>query len=231
MPDYVIDSLEGLDPAVASLYTEKDGKFIATGITGVAQKSVVDEFRNNNIELKNTLKTFEGINPKEVATLKQENDEMKIRLDKEVLDEDQIDEIVKGRVATIVGEHETVVQTLNEQLNESTGFVQELVLTSAVQAAAAANGVEETAIDDVTLRASRVFKVEGKEPVAYNGDEKLYDATGSEGLSVNDWVKGLKESAPHLFKPSQDTGMRGGGRPGSPGSGQMSSLQKIAGGL
>lgn len=229
---FQMDNMEGVGEEIAALYTEKEGKFMLTGIEGISPKSKVDEFRNSNIELTNQLKGFEGIDPAKYATMTTEIDELKIRLDKTDLDEEQIEKIVAGRVKKMSDDfvesetgYKTTISTQSERINT-------LVLDGTAREAAVANGIAETAVDDVIGRVRQTYTVgENGSPIGTDGEGKtLYDSTGQEILSINDYVKGLTKTAPHLFQESVRSNIPNRlNFKGDPS--KMTAMQKISGGL
>ena len=200
---YEMSSLDGVSEDVAKLYTENNGKYLLTGIKGVSPKSKVDEFRNTNIELTNKLKTFEGIDPASVKAMTSEIDELKIRLEKTDLDEEQIDKIVQQRVETLKADLEAVNASVTAERDGLASQVNKLVLDGQTNAAAVEHGVADTALDDVINRVRSTFTVEGNKAIAKDSEGNvIYDATGTKEISVGEWVKGLTKTAPHLFKAS-----------------------------
>jgi hypothetical protein len=65
---FVVDSLDGLPPAVREHYVEKDGKFCLSYEGEHPDTTRVAEFRANNIKLTKDLARFEGIDPDKVKT-------------------------------------------------------------------------------------------------------------------------------------------------------------------
>ena len=90
------------------------------------------------------------------------------------------------------------------------------------------NGVVDTGMEDILLRSKTVFSLkDGKAvPIDASGNT-IYGHGTSEPMSVNEWVKGQMEVAPHLFKPSEGAGSSHKSRLNSTGAQTMSSIEKL----
>ena len=61
---FIVDTLEGVDQTVASLYEkQEDGKF-RLNVEGAVPREKLDEFRNTNIELLKKVDAFKGVDVK-----------------------------------------------------------------------------------------------------------------------------------------------------------------------
>jgi hypothetical protein len=234
----MLDSLEGLDDAVKDLYSKHtDGKFYLD-VEGAVSKSKVDEFRDNNVSLKQQI---------EEMTDKFGNvdlDKYTALMEKEALDDgkkritmEKVDEIVAERTRAMKAEHDNQLQALmgaNEGLN---GQLNGLLIDGAIRSAAAEAKVRGAAMEDVVLRAKQTFQVVDGKAVAHDADGKvIYGKDGSNPLSTSEWISGLKTTADHLFESSKGGGAGGGDQ--KPNSQQnvtdttgMSPLQKISAGM
>lgn len=227
----VVDTLDGLDASIQTLYSKgQDGKHYLN-VEGVVPADRLNEFRNNNIELKKALEKFEGIDPEKYRQIVDQENKRK---EKKLIDAGEVDKVVEERVKSMRTEYDTKLsegQKTNEALSTKLSAV---LIDSAVKSAAVATGVIPTAVDDVVLRAKSTFQVKNGDVVAVdNKGNVVYGRDGTTPLSIDEWVKDLKKTAPHLFE-----GMRGGGAPGNrggpggtPDSSKMSATQKIAAGL
>ena len=102
------------------------------------------------------------------------------------------------------------------------------MIDNAVRDSASKSGVVDTGIDDVLLRSQSVFSLkEGKAvPHDQNGNV-IYGEGTSERMSVQEWVKGQMEIAPHLFKSSQGGDSKHGKNFSGGGSKDLTALQKL----
>lgn len=226
---FIIDRLEDVSEEVRKFYKKNaEGKY-QLDVDGVVAKERLDEFRENNISMKQQLDALKDIDPKryqELLALDQ-----KVR-EKQLIEAGKIDELVDGRVKAMREENSKVVKGLKEELSIATRQLETLLIDNAVKSAAIAAGVLPAAIDDVVLRAKNVFSLEKGLPVMKDAKgEIVYGEDGKNPMSVADWTKGLVKSAPHLFQGSQGSGATGG-KGGQPtGGGNMTAVQKIEAGL
>lgn len=224
--------LENVDAAVKALYTKgDDGNFYLTGVSGITAKEKVDEFRNNNITLMEKLKGYDGIDINKYHSLLQNEQNLNDKKTITVKDlEVKIKEGVEERVKTMRTEFETEKTALVEKTVVMGRQLESLLIDNSVNIAAVEHNVLKTALNDVVSRAKTVFKVEEGVAIGYDGNKKLYDASGTNPLSITTWVKQLNESAPHLFANS-NSGNLVDGDGVSINRDKMTSLQKIQSGL
>lgn len=84
----------------------------------------------------------------------------------------------------------------------------------------------ESGIPDVVLRANSIFKVEGDDLIARDSSGEII--TGKSGpMTIQEWVSGLKESAPHLFPGSSGAG-GSGGKGGQDGNAMSEKIEAAA---
>lgn len=223
-----LDSLEGLDQAFHGVYEKNaDGKYYLQ-VQGMVAKTVVDEFRTNNISLTNKLKEYEGFDPSDYKRLK----DLEKQFTGKEPDEAAIEKKLQERVATMKKEHETQLTALNESNKTMKSQLEVLVIDNAVRAAATKVGVRPEAVDDVLLRAKTVFKFEKGMAVPYDAKGNvIYGKTGTEHMTPEEWAGSLKTTASHLFPQSVGAGATGPGSRGSQDTSKMSATQKIAAGL
>lgn len=222
-----METLEGLTPEVAALYSEVDGKYFLD-VEGVVPKTKLDEFRNTNVELMKKLDQLKDIDPVEYRKLKAEFDKLKKASD----NKPDVDAVVAERVAAMreeLGAQLTELTNTNMTLKTQLGS---LLIDSAVKDAAVKHGALGVAMDDLLLRARSSFQVE--DGVAVMKDAKghtVYDKDGSTPMSVDSWIKGLKKTAVHLFVMPSGGGGKGGSGPGGVDMSKLTPTQKIKAGL
>lgn len=224
--------LESVNASIKALYTKgEDGDFYLTGITGITSKEKVDEFRTNNITLMEKLKLFDGVDISKYQTLLQNERNQNGKTTITVKDlEAKVKEGVEERVKAMRTEFDTEKTNLTTK-NELIGRqLESLLIDNSVNVAAVEHSVLKTAFGDVISRAKAIFKVEEGKAVGYDGDKKLYDASGTNPLSISTWVKQLGETAPHLFAGSNGGNLVDGSDVSIDKS-KMTALQKIQSGL
>lgn len=226
----IVDTTEGLDPAIATLYEKtEDGKF-RLNVEGAVPREKLDEFRNKNIELMKTVDNFKGV---DVAKYQQLLGIEKKLTDKELVEAGKVDEVVQSRIKTMQTEHGTIVEGLTGQLSLANRQLEGLLIDSSVRVKALEFGVMPTAVDDVMLRAKTIFKIVDGVAVPQQDGKTVYGKDGINPMGVDEWISNLSKTAPHLFGSTQ-----GGGAPGTRtqsrqqgGPANMTPTQKIAAGL
>lgn len=210
---FTVDSLDSVPEAVRSLYTESNGKFTLQ-VDGAVPKARLDEFRNNNLTLKQQLDEmsarFEGVDPDAFKELSAQAQKLK---EKKLIEAGKVDELIEARVQAMKADHDKTLKTLAGERDAAKTQLESLVIDGALRDAAMKSGVRPTAIDDVLLRGRQTFRLDGGKAVAFDGDKPLY-GKDSEPLGVSDWVAGLAERAPHLFEANTGGGAPKGGNQG-----------------
>lgn len=225
---YMVESIEGLEANIASLYEKtEDGKF-RLDVEGAVPREKLDEFRNTNIELLKKVDTFKGVDVQKYTKLL--DLEKKVN-ESQLVDAGKVDEAVQTRIASMKTEYDGTVNELKGKLDVSNRQLEGLLIDSAVRVKALESGVLPTAVDDVMLRAKMSFRIVDGRAVPHDSDSKpVYGKDGVNPMSVDEWITNLSKQAPHLFGSTQ-----GGGARGTPGGRQtaskMTSIQKIASGL
>jgi len=241
---FVLDIIDDLDEGIQKLYSKhSDGKYYLD-VDGAVAKTKVDEFRDNNISLKQELEKmtdkFGNIDLEKYQEL----------MDKAALDDgkkritmEKVDDIVAERTTKMKEEHQNQVNALTNNNTTLSGQLDSLLIDGAVRNAAVEAKVRPGALEDVVLRAKTTFKVVDGKAVAH--DDKgnvIYGKDGTNPLNPTEWLGGLKTSADHLFEQSKGGGAGGGdnrggdqNRGGSGGGDQdkssMTPLQKISAGM
>lgn len=215
---YEVDKLDDVDEAIRPLYTEQNGKYVL-GVEGVVSRSKLDEFRSNNVSLKEQLETLQGKYKDIDLDLYQQlsSEHQKIK-DKKLIDAGKIDELVEERVKelrkNLEGERENALN-----LHKSTrSRLETLLIDNEVSRFAVEAGCVETALDDIVMRARGTFRLDKDDnTVAMDGDKLIYGAD-SNPLTIKEWMGSLVKKAPHLFKQSSGGGSQGSGSGSGTGS-------------
>lgn len=183
MPLSVIhNSLDDIPENYRDLYTEQDGKFHLTGVTGIKTQLDIDRIqsglekeRNDHRETRDKLRPWTELGA-ELVDVQSKLDrfaelEVAASSQKEELDaklEELTEARVRSRLAPVERENRTVKNQLEEALAElgtlRTEKTQRIIKDRVVASAHKAN-VETDALDDVTLLASIVFDVTETEEV------------------------------------------------------------------
>ncbi|MBT7350189.1 hypothetical protein HN803_05355 [candidate division WWE3 bacterium] len=175
-------------------------------------KTKLDEFRSNNVTLlkkqEDLESKFNGIDVDAYNDMLKTSQALK---DKKLIDEGKIDELLEERTKAMRNEHNLALEGMNKTQSALNGKLETLLIDNAVRDSAAKAGVVDTALDDVVLRSQIVFSVKDGKAVPHDREGNVVFGDGtSDPMSVNEWVKGLTESAPHLFNPSTGGGSQHG---------------------
>lgn len=220
----IMDNLDGVDENIAALYTEKNGKFELTGISGIktaadvqrVQQALEHEKSNHNTT-REKLGVWGDMSHEEVMTKLDKFPELEAAAAGK-LDEAQIEEIVERRVAGTIKSQvaplERQIATLtrtNEELTTSNnGFIEKdnrRSIRDAVGAVLRDAKVIDHARDDALLQAERLFRV-GKDEVT---GQTLIAA--EDGTTPKDWILDIqaKNQKPHWWGPTVGGGADPGG--------------------
>lgn len=186
-----------------------------------ATKTVSDKLSAKNSELleelkaaKQNLKQFDGIDPEKTKQMLAafENDQ-----DLKDISEGKHEEVIKRRTEKIEANYKTSIESLQSELDSSKKnenhykekFESLSIDKTAIEFFTKHKGVS-SAVEDIALRARKVWRLEGDEIVARNEAGELI--TGADGqITMEEWIVGLKKTSPHLFPQSQGSGSKGSG--------------------
>lgn len=220
----ILDSLEGVETHFHSLYTERNGKYELTGIEGVKTQADIDRLqtaltkeRNDHKTLKDRFATFGDRKPEDIIAALDRIPELEAAA-KGNLDEAKLNEIVEGRIKSRLAPVERQAQTLQQQLSEANASLEMLrtkdslrIVTDAVRGAASKLKVVDSAVEDVTLLAERLFTIDETGAVVTKDNVGV-----TPGISADVWLTDMQAKRPHWWGPSQGGGA-GGNRGGVSG--------------
>jgi hypothetical protein len=232
---YRVDDLEKVPEAFRGLYTEKNegGKisFIAQ-VEGVSPKDVVDDFRTNNIALREQNEALLaesrkwqeiGAEPDVVKASMLQFQELKQKIEgKELIAAEGFQKAVETKVGTIkdalggrVSAMEKRALEAEAKAHQAQEELRNFRLDTEIQASAIDVGVRAKAMLDVRGRARLAgWTLDEKgTPILKDGNGIVVLGTDGYPLSLREWMSGpLYEEAEHVFDTS-----KGGGAPGSNG--------------
>ena len=213
---------EDKEEVVAESVTYSEEEF-----TGV--KAKLDEFRTNNVKLMKDMESlaskFEGI---DVDAYKEMSDKQEAMRSKKLIDAGKIDELLEEKTKQMREVH-------NKELNKTTEVNQslqeqlaKLVIDNAVRDASTKAGVVDTAMDDILLRSKAIFSLkDGKAVPTDASGNTIFGHGTSEPMTVNEWVNGQMDVAPHLFKTSSGGGSTHNNRVKGSTQQGLSSIEKL----
>lgn len=136
---------------------------------------------------------------KEEPETKSNTDELK-QLTKQIKQLEAIKKAQDTSIQEIKTELSTKLADYEAKLQQKSSAYNQVLLSSAVNEAAASLGVEPTALPAIKALASTVFKVENDALVAYDDTgSPLFSKDGEKSLSVKEWTSNLKGVMPQLF--------------------------------
>lgn len=204
------------------MYESKDGKFVliaeAMEVEGTVAKEKLDEFRANNIQLlkeRDELKAkYKDVDPEKYNQLSAEAQKAKEAADaateaaaKKAGEWDKLmaqrtkEEADKAKAdyQKQLDTEKVVNTTLRQQLEKLA--VEQAILS------AATGSVQDTAVEDLLLRAKTIFTLNAEgTPIAKGPDGQVLSAADGTPLTPRSWVEQMKVKAPHLFKGSSGGG-------------------------
>jgi len=229
MPDPVTDSASGgnetkidaNDPAIQSLINDA----VNTATSGLKSKNeeLLSEKKTAKQELDAVNEQLKGYDPKAVKSLL---DKMSTDEDTKLIAEGKIDEVISRRTEALTADYDSKLLAatdkngeLSQSLEEMNGRVKSLVVDRFVREAAAEHSMVPSAVEDAISRAGHVFKLnEELQPEARDkNDTIVIGKDGKTPLSVQEWIEGMKDNAPHWFPPQSGAGAHGGNQ-GASGS-------------
>jgi hypothetical protein len=225
---FTVAKLDEVPETVRSMY-KQEGTVYVLDVEGVVPKERIDEFRNNNIQLQQQLEKLKHIDPTKYAELIALDTQVK---EGELIKAGKLEEVVNLRVGEMKRTYETEKVTLSTQLSTANSQLALLLIDNTVKNAAIKNGVVDTDLDDLVLRARSTYTLDKGQPVPKNEKgEVIYGKDGTTPMSIDDWMTGLKKTAPHLFRGSSGSGANGGRNNGQVDMSKLTPSQKISMGI
>ena len=194
-----------------SLYVERDGAFVLDA-DGVVEKSKLDEFRQNNINLSNQLKKFEGIDPDAVRQLAADKQRLE---DEQRLKDGKFQEVLDARLKSAKADWDKQFSGVTAERDTLLGRLSAIQIDQAVVNEATKRGLRPTAIPDITSRARLTFKLVNGVPQIFEGDGQTARMGKDGPMTLAEWVDALVSDAPHLFEANAGGGAAGSGSGGA----------------
>ena len=168
----IYDSQDDIPEQHRDLFTERDGKFHLTGVEGMKTQADIDRLqsaltkeRGDHKVTRDKLALFNDLDPEEVHTQLDRLPELEAAAG-DKLDEAKIEELVEAKLRTKIApverERDKAIKERDEARGEAETAKAEIKqgkIRQAVTEAAIAGKVVDTALEDVTLIADRMFEV------------------------------------------------------------------------
>ena len=216
------DTKDAVPKGYEALYTEKDGKFVLTGVKGMKTQADIDTVQKNlkterdlHKETKAKLADFNklGKKPEELQETLDKFEELSVMADGKEIDDKKVNEIVEKRVAAklvpITRERDNLKGELAEAKTAAeklSGEIKDGKIDTALRKAAADMKVRPEALEDVVLLGKSIFDVDADGKILVKEGTKF-----TQGLEPGTWVSDMKKDRPHWWPVSQGGGANGGG--------------------
>lgn len=196
-----------------------------------AQEAKNKELLGETKKLKDSMKQWEGLDPKNIRNLMEKiNNDEELKL----ISEGKYEDVIKKRTERLSAEYKAQMKTLTDERDKyktdyekTSNQVRDLTIDNTIVTEFVAAKGSETAIKDVKQRAREVWRLEDGIPTPR--DDKNEIMQGKDGvMTQKEWVESLRISAPHLFPGSQGAGGAGnrGGGGGSDIDSKISAARK-----
>ena len=225
----IVDTLEGLDEHVASLYTQRGDKFeLGVEIPGIEGIKTFTDFsklsealrkeRTDHRAIRDRFAPLGELKVEDILSTLDRLPELEAAAAGTKIDDAKIETIVTGRLNAKLAPVERELLTARESLAQKdaviTSFQQKEVqrtIGDAVRTATSKVKVVDTAVEDVTLLAERIFTIDE------TGKVVAKDNVGcTPGISPEVWLNEMQSKRPHWWGPSAGGGA-GGNRGGAGG--------------
>jgi len=165
-------------------------------------------------KVREALKAYDGIDPVKTRELLSKFDNQE---EAALIAAGKIDEVISRRMEKARAAFEKQVadaKAVAESASTVANTFMERVLDNHVRAAAAAAGLQTSAIDDALLRARAIFSLnEDGDPVQLDKDDNVVlGKDGKTPFTPAEWLESMKEKAPHWFPASASGGGSGGSK-------------------
>ena len=229
----IVDTLEGLDEHVAALYTQRGDKFeLSVEIPGIEGIKSFTDFNRLNEALRKERADHKVIKDRfaplgerkveEILTIFDRLPELEAAAANNKVDETKIESLVSARLVAKLSPVERELTTAREALLQRDAKIQtyeqrelQRTIGDAVRGATSKMKVVDSAVEDVTLLAERIFTIDE------SGKVVAKDNVGcTPGIAPEVWLTEMQAKRPHWWGPSMGGGAPGnGGRPGGGGAG------------
>ena len=217
----ILNSLDGVDSSIASLYVEKDGIYIldVAPVNGfslenvVGLKSSLSKERENAKSAANQLKSFDGLDADDARNALTKLGEMN-----DWTPDDKVKELMEAREKQLFGKHSNEMTAVNGQLtNVTTQLENQLIRNAAIEAITAQKGNVELLLPHIEKQTRMEMNGDKFSAVVVddNGAPRVSMQTGSvANMSIPELVESMKAS--DSYSPAfAGSGAAGSGAAGS----------------
>ena len=197
--ELTVETLDGLDDSVKSLYKQTDeGYALDVNMTGEVERlrshvervigekhSIQEKYRDVDLEQWNQFKT-QTIQAQE-SKAKEEND---------------IESLVELRTKEMKTSFETTFQEKDQKISAMEQQLRVLTIDQELTRAASQSGVKSNALDDVLLHGRSLFSLDDGKVVAKDENGNVKYNSKSEPYSISEFVQDLVKNKPYLLEES-----------------------------
>jgi hypothetical protein len=207
-------------------YENRDGGWYLK-VKGVVQKEKLDEFRRNNDDLKEEVKTlkdklkpYDGVDVTKYHDLLGKEEDLR---DEELLRKKDVDQIKERALAAVKSEHERQIKAKDDlvaekenKITQLTGSLKKITIDKAILQEASKRGVMENATDFILAIAERAWDLnaEGK-PVVKGDDGKIRYGKNGDEMQPSEWLDELVSKHQYIVRGNTGSGAPAGASQGS----------------
>ena len=157
--------------------------------------------------LQQKVAAFDGLDPAQIREMMSrfENDE-----EARLIKDGKISEVVNARAAKAIEAAERKVAEATAAAAAAAQRAEKFsqkVLDDSLRAAAIKSGVHKHAVDDVLLSGRNIFRLDNDgNAIRMEGDNVVLGADGKTPFGPDEWMGGLKDTKPHWFPASANSG-------------------------
>jgi len=227
MLKHIYKTFEEIPEKYRDLYTEKNGQYELTGVSGIKTQADVDRVtealtkeKNDNKDLKKKLEPWKDLDPKETLEKLDKIPELEAKVGEHKDDDEKIEKIVSSRVTQATAPLQRdldKLKTENAELAESNGTLvkkrDERVVHDHIRSHASTAKVVPPALEDILSLSGNYFEIDT--------EGKVVTKTGAgvtPGVGADVFFSEMADKRPHWFPASQGTGAGGDKTPGGSGN-------------
>jgi hypothetical protein len=200
------------------LFTEQDGAWVLTGISGIKTQDDVDRLtdslrkeREDHGEVKKKLRKFNDLEPDDVFAKLDRITELEAAAANKI-DDTKLNEMVETRIKSRTAPLERQIKELTDDSVRLTGEVDtykgketKRTIHDQIRKAAVQAKLRDTAVDDALMIGENVFELDDR------GRAVTKDGVGiTPGLAPDVWFTENTKVRPHWWPESQGAGAKGG---------------------
>lgn len=213
--EYKVESLDGLDDSVQSLYVQVDDGYVLD-VQGAADPSEVERLRSHNSKLIGEKRALaEQYADVDIEMWNEFKQSARTAEEDRARQEQDIDRLLELRSSEMKKEFETKLTERENKLNATTKELRELKIDGAIMRAANEVGVKPNAVDDVLLHGRTSFDLEDGKVVSKDKEGNVRFNASNEPYSISEFVQDLVKEKPYLLEESTGGGAHNnsGGNP------------------